>query len=411
MNMQELGKYIAKLREEKELTQEMLANYVGVTRQAVSRWETGKSIPDVETIPVLAKELGTTTEELLSHAMGDKEFASLEELKKKRVRKKDSNKETSEEQKNEIIEDKPITISKTDVYNIMLNLYDDAKRSKNKSKKYFIMLLISSLIILVCIILFIITSLYNAVSIYNINGSNDSINVSNGIFVITRDKIYFDLGTITNNTNKEINDIELYYYNKDNNKSSVFKIEGYNKDKNIILHDFIGYGEYFNYDELDYILKSLTLELTIEDEAIETVDLEIVKENYRKILTKREQPAGIGENTEIKESEDSKKLEKFVKEYFEPTGDGYSYSIKYKGNVIDYIYLDKCLSIDIINKKELIESWLYDSSDNSLSHYKSNKELLIEDEYLNLKNNNKDNQEKIDEFYKYLNLLKSEFSQ
>lgn len=419
MNNENIGKTLKEYREKKGLTQEQLANKLYVPRQNISRWELGKRQIDTQSLMKLCIALEVPLDEFLLKANGNRSFKDeLEEISGKEIKPSESKivetpkiKNSRKTNKKEKDKNPNIRIDKTDVYNIILSLYDDVNKTKKKIKKYFTIFLISILIILVCMTLFIITSLYNAVSIYNINGSNDSINVSNGIFVITRDKIYFDLGTITNNTDKEINDIELYYYDKKNNRSLVFKNEGYNKDKNIILHDFIGYNEYFNYDELDYILKSLTLELTLEDETIETVDLETVKENYSKILIKREQPAGNGENTEIEESEESKKLEKFVKEHFEANMDGYSYSIKYKGNVIDYTYLDKCLSIHIINNQEILESWFYDPSDNSLIHYKSKNELLTEDERINLKNNNKDNQEIIDEFYKYINLLKVEFAQ
>ena len=40
-----LGEKIASARKEKGMTQEMLAEQLGVTRQAVARWETGKALP------------------------------------------------------------------------------------------------------------------------------------------------------------------------------------------------------------------------------------------------------------------------------------------------------------------------------------------------------------------------------
>lgn len=46
MNQIKIGKFIAGCRKEKHLTQANLAEMIGVTDRAVSKWETGKSMPD-----------------------------------------------------------------------------------------------------------------------------------------------------------------------------------------------------------------------------------------------------------------------------------------------------------------------------------------------------------------------------
>ncbi len=60
-----LGKRIAQLRKEKGLTQEQLAEKVGVSAQAVSKWENDISCPDITLLPLLADILGVTVDELL----------------------------------------------------------------------------------------------------------------------------------------------------------------------------------------------------------------------------------------------------------------------------------------------------------------------------------------------------------
>ena len=60
-----MGKRIADLRKQKGMTQEQLANQVGVTAQAVSKWENDLSCPDISVLPQLAEVLGVTTDELL----------------------------------------------------------------------------------------------------------------------------------------------------------------------------------------------------------------------------------------------------------------------------------------------------------------------------------------------------------
>ena len=66
MNQEKIGKFIACLRKEKKLTQEQLAQKLGVTSKSISRWENGKTMPDVSLFEPLCKELDITINELLS---------------------------------------------------------------------------------------------------------------------------------------------------------------------------------------------------------------------------------------------------------------------------------------------------------------------------------------------------------
>ena len=64
MNQVKIGKLIAKLRKEKQLTQEQLAEKMGVSINAVSKWERGLSFPDVSLLKKLCMELNISIEEL-----------------------------------------------------------------------------------------------------------------------------------------------------------------------------------------------------------------------------------------------------------------------------------------------------------------------------------------------------------
>lgn len=57
-----LGEKIASARKEKGMTQEMLAEQLGVTRQAVARWETGKALPGTANLFMLRQLLGIPLE-------------------------------------------------------------------------------------------------------------------------------------------------------------------------------------------------------------------------------------------------------------------------------------------------------------------------------------------------------------
>ncbi len=60
------GATIKNLREAKKLTQQQLAEEIGVSDKAVSKWETAKGLPDITLIEPLAKSLGVSVMELMS---------------------------------------------------------------------------------------------------------------------------------------------------------------------------------------------------------------------------------------------------------------------------------------------------------------------------------------------------------
>lgn len=66
MDQIKTGKFIASLRKEQGLTQAVLAEKLGITDRAVSKWETGKCLPDAAIMPELCEILGISVNELLA---------------------------------------------------------------------------------------------------------------------------------------------------------------------------------------------------------------------------------------------------------------------------------------------------------------------------------------------------------
>lgn len=61
-----LGEKIKSLRKQKNISQEIFANSLGVSFQAVSKWENGNTMPDVSMIPAIASFFGVSTDELFN---------------------------------------------------------------------------------------------------------------------------------------------------------------------------------------------------------------------------------------------------------------------------------------------------------------------------------------------------------
>ena len=97
MNQKKIGDFLRKLRHEKELTQIQLAEILFVSNKSVSRWEKGKSLPDIDILMKLAHFYDVSLEELLdgqrnemannteSTALKVAEFENEEKKKMKRI--------------------------------------------------------------------------------------------------------------------------------------------------------------------------------------------------------------------------------------------------------------------------------------------------------------------------------------
>ena len=66
MNQEKIGKFIAKLRKEKNMTQQELARKIGVTDRAISKWENGRGLPDYSLLQDLCDTLSISINELFS---------------------------------------------------------------------------------------------------------------------------------------------------------------------------------------------------------------------------------------------------------------------------------------------------------------------------------------------------------
>ena len=130
MNQEKIGKFILKLRKDKKMTQQELANKLNVTDRAVSHWENGRSIPDVSLFRSICEVFDISVNELIS---GEK--LSKEKL----IKKSDEN---------------------------IINTLKDSDKHKKKFKKIFVVLTIAIIILLITVLVGIKNS-YPKIDLYN----------------------------------------------------------------------------------------------------------------------------------------------------------------------------------------------------------------------------------------------------
>lgn len=80
MNYDKIGNFIATKRKEKDLTQKDLANKLGVTDKAVSKWERGLGCPDVSILELLSKALDVSILEILKGRIIEDEIIKVTEM-------------------------------------------------------------------------------------------------------------------------------------------------------------------------------------------------------------------------------------------------------------------------------------------------------------------------------------------
>ena len=77
MNQEKIGQFIKDIRKKNNLTQEAFAKKLGVTYQAVSKWENGKSIPDIVILKLISQNFNVNIEDLLDGEKKNKNITAI----------------------------------------------------------------------------------------------------------------------------------------------------------------------------------------------------------------------------------------------------------------------------------------------------------------------------------------------
>ena len=80
MNMNIISKYLQLLRKSNNYTQDDLAEKLGISRQAVSKWETGMTIPDLEVLLKISKIYDITINDILEPKIQPQRITDFEQI-------------------------------------------------------------------------------------------------------------------------------------------------------------------------------------------------------------------------------------------------------------------------------------------------------------------------------------------
>lgn len=341
MNSDKIGIFIRKLRNEKGMTQDELAEKCYISRQAVSKWERKITIPDSATLIILSEIFGVSINEILA---GEKLT--------------NSNKEK--------------------ISNISLSIYDD-RNKKNHQLKFIIRLLI--IILLIFLLYYFFTS-YRIINVYTISASSKRIEITNGIFVNTKSKLYFNVGNITLLSDCKISNLYLYYLNDLNEKIEIVSSDS--SDINFI--DFKGYDEYLDSKKIKYIINNLFLKIKYQDDYSEEIKLNLKEDYIDAILVKKDKPIKTNElNTkDIDNKEFDVYINKILNKYNKEE-DTYQFSetIDDKRFVIFFHAATNVLNIVVFNSNNnILEEWNFEYTKNKLfyKNYLDNYNILYEND-------------------------------
>jgi len=197
MKQEKIGKFISQLRKERNISQKELAEKLYISRQAISKWESGKALPDCYNLQKLAEIFDISLNELL-------------------------------------IGEYIIDENGENIINFQINIYDEIVLMRKT-----ILVLI---IIIFCFIVYCFIVTYNFKKSFT-NGYNDSIKTDNDFFIDIKEKRMLQLG---NNEEDNIKTFKLIYLGEKDISYTVYYCK---ETSDIALLNTHRKNLYFNYND------------------------------------------------------------------------------------------------------------------------------------------------------------------
>ena len=206
MDQIKIGKFIAATRTAKKLTQDELAEKIGVTDKAISKWENGRCLPDVSLFKPLCKALDISINELLN---GEKD-----------------NKETNEEGYIKYLKE---------------------TNKKNKIKITLTILVSTTILILLLLSIYFLNN-FGKTTVYKLSGTSENFTYREGLLTVSNEKYILSTGVVEY-ANETLEDAKILSTSMKYNNSIIYS--GNLRKGNAILVEEAGYNEIFSKEKMD----------------------------------------------------------------------------------------------------------------------------------------------------------------
>ena len=341
-----VGQFIKEERKKISLSQEEFASKLGVTRQAVSRWEQGICLPDYNLVSIICAIFKITANEFL---VGE------------RIKKE------NEKEINEL----PITILKIE---------------QKKRKKLFITLFSVIIVLLLSFFIFYFLNTFKKIEIYTISGASEKFNIYNSLMVVTNDKTYINLSSLKTNNIKDIKEVYLYFL-KDNKERMIISnsCQNYCSPEQLAMTivQRKGGNEYFEYGDLDVLKENLYIKITYLEDDLEKEEIfklcliqNYVNENlFFHYKDERDLESNIIEDDSFEDNLKEKVINdgfKFTKE--KNTGNEV-YVKEYTNGIKVKVYL--LANIIIVENSNNFERFIFDYKIKEYRFYKNEDNVII----------------------------------
>lgn len=329
MKLEKIGNFICTLRKEKNLTQIDLSKLIHVSRQAISKWERGKSLPEIECLYSLSEIFEVSVNELL---LGER---------------------YNEDNRKKIDE-------------VSLNLY---KENIVIKKKKFLLLVILMIILILFLGYYFINS-YKKIRVYTVTGIGDKLEIAEGVFIRTNEKLYFNISGFYNKTGEEIKSVLIYYENDGEYKRMCQS----GNDGYVTFKEIYGYNEFFEVGKIDEMIQNIYLKVIFNNDEEEIIKLDFNEyyvngyfyQKVKPIILNDESLENNNNNKEIIYNEEL--MEKIENSFKEENGNYYS-----ETKDLLFVYsreISMLLADDFDKENKLIKSsWRFHLDKDILTYY------------------------------------------
>ena len=239
MDIKKIGEFLKDLRLEHEMSQEELAEKLFVSRQAVSNWELGKSVPDYDILLKLSDLYNIKVEEILRGKI----------------------------------------IYKDKIYRFITNIFSE----KSKKKRFIYNTVAFTLFCILCFMGVYFVNTYGKIQFYTLESYNEPgpYSCSNGLIFISNEVALYKNCDLNGFSDKKVYKIKYYYIHNGKERLIESRENSEGIDMNNIptgiVNDNLDYNEYFVYKDFNKYKDNIYVDIVTEDE---TITLKLYSVNY-----------------------------------------------------------------------------------------------------------------------------------